>query len=91
MLTLVWDDEALSQFESILDYIAAQNVAAADRLELLIHERIETLRTFPAVGRPGRVEGTRELVPHPNFIVIYQSDSMTVDIIRILHTRRRYP
>ena len=91
MLTLVWDDEALSQFESILDYVAAQNVAAADRLELLIQERIETLRTFPAVGRPGRVEGTRELVPHPNFIVIYQSDAITVDIIRILHTRRRYP
>ena len=91
MLTLVWDDEALSQFESILDYVAAQNVAAADRLELLIQERIETLRTFPAVGRPGRVEGTRELVPHPNFIVIYQSDAITVDIIRILQTRRRYP
>ena len=91
MLTLVWEDEALSQFESILDYIAVQNVAAADRLELLIQERIETLRAFPAVGRRGRVEGTRELVPHPNFIVIYQADAMTVDIIRILHTRRRYP
>ena len=91
MLNLVWEDDALSQLESIVEYIAGQNVEAADRLETLIHERVEMLRTFPAAGRRGRVEGTRELVPHPNFIVIYQADATTVDVIRILHARRLYP
>ena len=91
MLNLVWEDDALAQFESILDYIAVQNVEAADRIELLIQERVEMLRAFPALGRPGRVEGTRELVPHPNFIIIYQSDATTIDVIRILHARRQYP
>ncbi len=91
MLNLVWDDDALTQFESVLDYIAVQNVDAADRIESLIQERIDRLREFPAMGRPGRVDGTRELVPHPNFIIIYRCDSTTVDILRVLHARRRYP
>ena len=91
MLNLVWDDEATTQFEAILDYVGERNLAAAVRLEALIHERIETTRHYPAVGRPGRVAGTRELVAHPNFIVIYRVDSDTVEVIRILHARRRYP
>ena len=91
MLNLAWKAEATFQFESILEYIAERNFNAAQRLDALIHERVETLRKFPELGRPGRVQGTRELVPHPNYIVVYRAETTTVRVLNILHARRRYP
>ncbi len=43
------------------------------------------------MGRPGRIEGTRELIiSHTPYIVIYRVKEQ-VEILRILHTSKRYP
>lgn len=41
--------------------------------------------------RSGRREGTRELVVHPNYIVVYVVREDAVEIVSVLHTRREYP
>ena len=46
---------------------------------------------FPELGRRGRVARTRELVVHPNYIVIYAVRRHTIDVIRFLHARQHYP
>jgi len=38
--------------------------------------------------RPGRVEGTREIVVRKNYIVIYKEDGFTVSVLRVLHAAR---
>ena len=91
MLALAWKDEATAQFEAIIEYIAQRNYDAAARLDALIGERVQTLRAFPYLGRPGRLEDTRELVPHPNFIVVYRIEPKTIRVLAILHARRQYP
>ena len=46
---------------------------------------------MPYLFRPGRVSGTRERVVHPNYIVVYQVGDDAIDILRVLHSRQRYP
>jgi plasmid stabilization system protein ParE len=41
--------------------------------------------------RAGRVEGTREAVVHPNYIIVYRIGTEAVEILDVLHTRRQYP
>lgn len=56
-----------------------------------IHDKTATLATFPGIGRPGRVAGTRELVVHENYIVPYRIRGANVDIITVQHVAKRWP
>lgn len=91
MLELYWEPEASDQLASILEYIAQQNAAAALRVDELINGRVELSRQFPEIGRPGRVAGTRELIAHPNYIVVYVIEAERIRILQALHARQRYP
>ena len=75
----------------ILDYIEQRNATAAQNLHAAIVQSAENLPLMPYLFRPGRVPGTRELVVHPNYIVVYQVGSDVIDILRILHSRQQYP
>ncbi|HAV2370598.1 TPA: type II toxin-antitoxin system RelE/ParE family toxin [Escherichia coli] len=46
----------------------------------------------PYKGRNGRVEGARELVIHPHFVLVYEVDSQwgKVYILRVLHTTQKW-
>jgi len=91
MLTLRWEAEASRQFRDTLTYIASHNVAAAEGLDEAIGRKLDLLRQFPESGRPGRVAGSRELVVHPNYVVVYAVKRTTIDIVRFLHVRQLYP
>lgn len=91
MLDLIWEPEAADQLDKIIDYIGARHFAAAERMERAFHDRLEMACKFPEVGRPGRVPGTREIVVHPNYLAIYQVTATAIDVLRVLHARRRYP
>lgn len=41
--------------------------------------------------RAGRVDGTREAVVHPNYILVYRVGDAAIDILAVLHTRQDYP
>ncbi|MCI1740251.1 MAG: type II toxin-antitoxin system RelE/ParE family toxin [Pseudomonas veronii] len=38
----------------------------------------------------GRLSGTREMVVHPNYLVVYRVTEH-VEIVMVLHTRQEYP
>ena len=68
-----WSPEAADDLEQIVTYIRHENPAAAHRVGRTIHEAAAALADFSNRGRPGRVEGTRELVlPSLPFIVVYR-------------------
>ena len=47
--------------------------------------------TVTVAGRPGRVEGTRELVVHPSYLVAYRISGTEVQILTVRHAARLWP
>ena len=89
---LVYPRRYARRLEDIYERIAADNPAAAPRVVARIRTAVERLREFPAIGRPGRVGGTRELVISGTpYIVPYRVKGDTVQIITILHGAQRWP
>jgi plasmid stabilization system protein ParE len=69
----------------VAQQIAARRVAR----ELLLAG--ESLTVFPRRGRPGRIEGTRELVPVSPYIIVYEIDRHDdVAILRVWHGARQH-
>lgn len=90
-LALHWNPKAREDRAEIMDYIAQDNPAAALDLDELIEQKAETLLANPTIGRIGRVKGTRELVAHPNYILIYRIVGEAVEVLRVKHAAQKWP
>ncbi|HEY9641221.1 MAG TPA: type II toxin-antitoxin system RelE/ParE family toxin [Coleofasciculaceae cyanobacterium] len=87
-----WLRQALKNLEQAYDYIAETDEDAAIALILKIQAATDQLSEFPMMGRPGRVDRTRELViANTPYVVIYRVKESAVEILRVLHSSRKYP
>jgi addiction module RelE/StbE family toxin len=91
MMELFWTPEAIQDRDEIYDYIEADNPTAALALDELFAEKAGRLVDHPALGRLGRVAGTRELVAHQNYILVYDTRGDLLRVLRILHAARQWP
>lgn len=91
MAAVRWSDEAERDLVQILDFIAERNPAAADRLQVRFSNVVKNLQDLSLIYREGRVSGTREIVVHPNYVLIYRIGADAVWIVNVLHSARRYP
>ncbi|BBK35753.1 hypothetical protein STAQ_08310 [Allostella sp. ATCC 35155] len=91
MTLLFWTPRAIRDRDEILDYIESENPNAAEALDALFSEKAEHLVSHPRLGRPGRVPGSRELVVHQNYILIYDFSRDVVRVLRVMHVSRRWP
>lgn len=91
-MRLEWSAFALADREAIFDWVASENPRAAGILDERIEHRIEALLAFPQSGRPGRIEGTRELViAGTSYIAAYRTSGDVIRILRVLHMARLWP
>jgi addiction module RelE/StbE family toxin len=87
-----WLRRALANLDAEAEYIAEDNPAAAGRVVLNILRAVDLLKKNPALGRAGRVAGTRELVvPGTPYIVPYRVRGEAVEILRVFHAARKWP
>jgi len=70
-------------------YIATDNPTAAKKLRDSIKDQVQSLEQFPERYRKGRETDTRELVVHPNYIVVYRI-THSIEILRVLHARQEH-
>ncbi len=91
MLPVKWRDEARGDLKRIISFIAERNVEAAATLGAAIEHASEQLPHFPYMYRPGRAPGTREVVVHPNYILVYRVAADVIEIVAVVHARRNYP
>lgn len=83
---------ALSDLDELMGYIAEDSPQAAAAVAEKIWESTRVLSDHPAMGRPGRVSGTRELiVAGTAYIIPYRVVASEVQILRVLHGARKWP
>jgi toxin ParE1/3/4 len=91
-MRLVWTNAAVADLEQISDYLFENNSELAGPTIQNILEFASELKLFPRRGRPGRKEGTRELVlTHLPYLVVYEVIDQSVRVLRVLHGARRWP
>jgi toxin ParE1/3/4 len=90
-MELFWTPEAIQDRDEIYDYIEADNPVAALALDELFEEKAGRLVDQPGIGRLGREAGTRELVAHKNYILVYDVTADSVRVLRVLHAARHWP
>jgi len=88
---VVWTSEARQDRADIWDFIAADNPNAAGRMDQLFSDAAATLATLPSRGRHGQIAGTRELVPHENYRLVYEIEDEKVWVLAIVHTAWLWP
>lgn len=87
-----WLRRAEKSLEAIADYIAQDNPRAAYEVIMAVRRAGEALGRHPRMGRPGRVEGTREMtVPGTPFLIPYRIKGDAVEILHVFHGARRWP
>lgn len=90
MLVVEWSEEALDDLDCIVEYIFQFNPVAAYELEDHLFESAKNLSNHPYMGKDGRSLGTRELLAHPNYWLIYEVTDV-ISILNVIHTRKLYP
>lgn len=87
-----WLKNASVDLDKIEAYISEDNPVAAIETVLKIIRYVNRLIEYPAMGKPGRVEGTRELViPDLPYTIPYRVKGGTIQILRVLHQARKWP
>jgi len=90
-MKLVWTPEAVQDRDDIYRFIEQDDPLAAVTLDELISEKAALLVDHPHSGRIGRVPGTRELIVHPNYRLVYDVAGDWVRLLAVVHTARQWP
>ena len=91
MAQIVWTDPALSDLETIADYIALDNPAAAQKLVRRVLEHVDKLEAFPDSGsKPPELKGWayRQII-EPPCRVFYRHERHTVYILHVIRSEQR--
>ena|SRR5262249_32767384 len=87
-MKITFEPPARDELDYIFRWIATDNPRAASELVARIESRVMRLAApnLAHMGRPGLVEGTRELIEYP-YIIVYRvdDDRKEVVVISIVH------
>ncbi len=90
-MKVIWTPQAEQDRDEIWLHIAAENPTAAVRLDELFSDAATRLADHPKLGRPGKISGTRELIPHENYRLVYEIAAEVLWILTVVHTARQWP
>src|SRR5436190_21788483 len=93
-MKILWLEQAERDLNEAFDYILERDPQAAFRFYKTIREKVELLAAQPGLGRPGRVQDTRELIiTKTPYLVAYTVDHRldAVVVLRVLHGARTWP
>jgi plasmid stabilization system protein ParE len=86
-----WRQQAVDDMAAISRYVAAHSPISAHRLLDQIVDQVELLATYPLLGKIGLSPGTRELVVHKHYRVIYRALPTAISILRVKHVAKKRP
>jgi len=74
-----------------MDYIAADNPAAAEKMSRLFDRALDRIARFPFSARQGLTPKSRELIPHPSYRLVYEIRDDTIWVAALFNTARQWP
>jgi addiction module RelE/StbE family toxin len=88
-MKLRWTHRALADLQRLADRISADDKPlAAQSFVAALVDKVARLEQFPLLGRIGRLEDTRELILHRNYLVTYRVRGNEVQLLQIWHVAR---
>lgn len=90
-MKVFWASAAEQDRVDIIDYISQDNPLAAIRMDELFAEAAGRLAVHPHLGKTGLIQGTRELIPHESYRLVYEVKDNTVWILALVHAERMWP
>ena len=90
-MKVFWASAAEQDRANIIDYISKDNPLAAIRMDEVFAEADGRLTEHPHLGKTGLIPGTRELIPHESYRLVYEVQDNAVWILALVHTARMWP
>jgi len=92
VLPVEWKASADADLLEILAYISERNELAAERLYERIQQDLVHASEHPYLFKPSRrVSGAREIVTHPNYVILYRVTRTCIEVVNVVHARRQFP
>jgi len=88
-----WTGPARNQLNQAYEHIAsAKSEEVSARIVAQIISSVQQLDSFPMLGRPGRVRGTRELVISSTpYLAAYEIQKARINILALYHGAQQWP
>ncbi|WP_047536025.1 type II toxin-antitoxin system RelE/ParE family toxin [Pseudomonas sp. 11/12A] len=90
-MRIIWTREAAQDRADIWDYLYAINPKAAIDMDNRFSDAISRLAQHPDSGPAGIIAGTRELIPHQSYRIVYEQAVNAIWILALVHTSRQWP
>jgi toxin ParE1/3/4 len=90
-MKVIWTFEARQDRRDTFSYIAEHSPLAAVQMDELFEEAAARLESYARLGRVGKIAGTREIVVHENYMLVYEVDEEEVRVLALVHTSRQWP
>jgi addiction module RelE/StbE family toxin len=91
-MKVAWTEAALADVQEAHDFMAAESPKGAARVTGRITQAIARLADAPRMGKPGRIEGTREFaVGQTPYLLLYEIEADQILLLRVMHGARRWP
>jgi toxin ParE1/3/4 len=90
-MKIIWTPAAAQDRAQIWDYLHAANPKAAIDMDHRFSEAVCRISENPLIGRTGIVSGTREIIPHSSYRIVYQPEREGIWIMALVHTARVWP
>jgi toxin ParE1/3/4 len=88
---VVWAPEAEQDRDDIWFHVSAENPSADARMDELFSVEAARLGSHSKLGHPGKIAGTRELIPHESYRLVYEVHDATVWLLALVHTAQQWP
>ena len=80
------------RLDQVGSYIEKEDPQAAARVIARLVSSVDLLTEQPAMGRVGRIKGTRELVfADIPYIIPYRVQPTTIEILTVMHAAQKWP
>lgn len=87
-----WTNAAAADMQNISDYLKVHHPHYRQPTMWKLYERIRALKEAPFIGRPGRENGTREILfPPMPYVAVYRVRENSIEVIRVFHTAQDRP